>query len=464
MRSSAPPNRPARDGGRRSGSRGEASIAMPPPHECPSKSQRAIPNASRMATTSPASYSMRESRTAGGSSLAPRPRWSYRMSWRLAASGASAGQSSACEYREGPGGASAHAAWARTTGSGSSRAAASSAGIVRGSRRLPRATAALRASPRRFARVIALAPNRARHSWSLEGEQLGGVGIHAIGAAAQRRLGDVAREPHVPRADVLADVAAVEELADRRAELERDLALQLDREVGDAARRVERARRGEGACVGHASRQRVQVPQRSASNGASGSRSASVNRAPMKKNEPRPGIDQVRVLAEPAEPGAAREVALEHGPGVHVRAGARRAAAWRPRTSGRVRRAFRASRRGSRRRGRSARSGPPAACLRSSSRRRSRIACRAPGAARRAAGRRPARDSASRPRSHWRARRRTRGRYRARPGQRRRRGRIRVRTPAPWPAPRSAPCPAPASHPTARCSLVAHSPRRAQRA
>src|SRR5207249_8046273 len=43
------------------------------------------------------------------------------------------------------------------------------------------------------------------------------------------------------------------------------------------------------ALVGHASRQARQVPQRSASNGRSGTRSASVSTTPMKVNEPRSG-------------------------------------------------------------------------------------------------------------------------------------------------------------------------------
>src|ERR1035437_9413523 len=333
------------------GSRGEASIAIPPPHECPSKSQRAIPNASRMATTSPASYSMRESRTAGGSSLAPRPRWWYRMSWRPAASGASAGQSSACEYNIPPlmhssGGAPAtsgdentansrpRAATVRRVRRGArpdARLGVAARGGLEGGNRpgipaiaegdggVAREPAAFRAGHR--ARSEARAP-----FFVAEGEQLGRVGIHATAARLQRRLGEVARESHVPGTHVLADVTAVQELADGRSELQRDLTLQFDREVGDAACGVEHARGGEGlrrtgveaaragaAAIGF--ERCVGLQLRVGEQGADEEERAEAR------------IDQVRVLAEPAKARTARKVAFEHWSGVHERAGARLAVA-----------------------------------------------------------------------------------------------------------------------------------------
>src|SRR3989304_483346 len=65
-----------------------------------------------------------------------------------------------------------------------------------------------------------------------------------------------------------------------------------------------RTRGATKACVGQASRQRGE------------------ERAEEKEGAD-PRVDEVRVLAEPPEPGAAREVALEHGPGVHEGARAR---------------------------------------------------------------------------------------------------------------------------------------------
>src|SRR3989475_7076266 len=51
-------------------------------------------------------------------------------------------------------------------------------------------------------------------------------------------------------------------------------------------RRESRTRESGNAAVGQASRQRVHVPQRSASNGASGASAASVRMTPMNVKEP----------------------------------------------------------------------------------------------------------------------------------------------------------------------------------
>ena len=56
---------------------------MPPPHECPRRSQRRIPRARRSAPMSAASSSIDASSGFDGAVDAPRPRWSYRMTWRL---------------------------------------------------------------------------------------------------------------------------------------------------------------------------------------------------------------------------------------------------------------------------------------------------------------------------------------------------------------------------------------------
>ena len=91
-----------------------------------------------------------------------------------------------------------------------------------------------------------------------------------------------------------------------------------------------------------------------------------------KEERPEPRIDQRRVLAEPAESRAPREIALEHRPRVDVRLARDRAADVLLDPSMQLRRDDRASRRGSRRRARTARPDPIGSRRRSSSRRRSR--------------------------------------------------------------------------------------------
>ena len=80
-----------------------------------------------------------------------------------------------------------------------------------------------------------------------------------IGARAQLRLTAEAGE-FVPRADGETIVAAIDAIAHRRAKLGRDMALVLDRQVGNAAARIETIGRRK-ACVGQASRQARQAPQ-----------------------------------------------------------------------------------------------------------------------------------------------------------------------------------------------------------
>jgi len=67
------------------------------------------------------------------------------------------------------------------------------------------------------------------------------------------------------------------------------------------------------ALVGQASRQARQVPQRSASKGRSGARSASVNTTPMKVNEPRSG--SISIMFFPIQPSPARCASSRSGTG-----------------------------------------------------------------------------------------------------------------------------------------------------
>jgi len=73
------------------------------------------------------------------------------------------------------------------------------------------------------------------------------------------------------------------------------------------------------APVGQSSMQAVQVPQRSAT-GVPGSKSRLVRISPSRNHEGPAFLDEVGALPEPAEPGARGQLALEDGPGVHVRA------------------------------------------------------------------------------------------------------------------------------------------------
>src|SRR5690606_9002152 len=80
----------------------------------------------------------------------------------------------------------------------------------------------------------------------LPGEQLGQGGLVEVVAGAEIRLVGAAREL-VPGADQLAVVAAVDAVAHRRAQFLGDGAVVLDREVGDAASRVDPVGRGDRA-------------------------------------------------------------------------------------------------------------------------------------------------------------------------------------------------------------------------
>ncbi len=89
----------------------------------------------------------------------------------------------------------------------------------------------------------------------------------------------------------------------------------LDRQVADAAPRIEPVGRREG--VGRADRRGSarQLPQWSCS-GASGGSSRSVRISPRNSQEPSVAADQVGVLALPAEPRLLRQRLLQHRGGV----------------------------------------------------------------------------------------------------------------------------------------------------
>ena len=133
--------------------------------------------------------------------------------------------------------------------------------------------------------------------------------------------------------------------------MSRQLAAMLDRRVADAAFATRRCGSGRIASVGQASRQRVQVPQRSATASGAMSFSSDVSSVPMNMYEPISLVDQHRVLADPAEARLRGERAVGQRAGIDVapRLPVRRAP--RLRSSAGCGR----GRRGSRRRGRSGR-------------------------------------------------------------------------------------------------------------
>ena len=132
-----------------------------------------------------------------------------------------------------------------------------------------------------------------------------------------------------------------------------DVAAMLDRQVGDAAARVEHRRARRRRCVGHASRHAVHVPQWSVGRRVGDERGRGQH-VPMKKQEPTARREQVRVLADPAQPGARGQVALEHRARVHGRAAGDVRAARLAQEVADERPGADASRRGSRGRARSA--------------------------------------------------------------------------------------------------------------
>src|SRR5882672_8092339 len=78
----------------------------------------------------------------------------------------------------------------------------------------------------------------------VHGDKLSDVGPGDIGARREPRIERRAREAHVPRADVLTDVAAEQPVTDPRRLRGGEFAAVFDREIGNASARVEIARSG----------------------------------------------------------------------------------------------------------------------------------------------------------------------------------------------------------------------------
>lgn len=90
------------------------------------------------------------------------------------------------------------------------------------------------------------------------------------------------------------------------------------------------ASRPSNAPVGHASTHALHVPQRSSSNGASGSSSTSTSSVPMKKYDPRRGW--ISIVLRPNQPSPARRASSRSSTGP-VSTYARAAGSLRPSSS-----------------------------------------------------------------------------------------------------------------------------------
>ena len=111
---------------------------------------------------------------------------------------------------------------------------------------LPAAIRQLRTNRSRPMRLIGEPENSRAEPRVVEREQLGQPRRGQLGARQERAVARGARGELVPRAHREAIVAAVDAVADRLAEFLRDRPLVLDRQVRDAAPRIEPVGRGEG--------------------------------------------------------------------------------------------------------------------------------------------------------------------------------------------------------------------------
>ena len=129
-------------------------------------------------------------------------------------------------------------------------------------------------------------------------------------AHAKIRMRRVARE-FVPWAHQLAVIAAVDAISQRGAQRRRNRALELDRQVGNAAARIELIRAPRSLRSG-----RPECRPRNCRNGRRAGVSGRQRQVGeyLADEEPRAGVagDQVGVLADPAQPGIARQRLLEH--------------------------------------------------------------------------------------------------------------------------------------------------------
>ncbi len=121
----------------------------------------------------------------------------------------------------------------------------------------------------------------------------------------------------IPRADVLTDVAAVHQGAHRGAKVRRGRLAQLDRQVRDAARGVDRAGRDDGA--GGTRRQARRALAALVEARLVGLERQARDEASEEQPRTQLGVDHAAVLADPADAGVLRVDALLDRPGVDVR-------------------------------------------------------------------------------------------------------------------------------------------------
>jgi tRNA threonylcarbamoyl adenosine modification protein YjeE len=198
---------------------------------------------------------------------------------------------------------------ARSPSSRRAFSAATIAGSPLAASALPSATAQLRCQRSKPMRRIALPSVSRRKSSSRQAQSASSCGESSAGLTSKSASRARAREL-VPRADELAVVAAVDAVADGGAELDRDRALRFDRQVRDAAARVE--------LVGRDDRlRRADVDARAAAAAVVG-RDRALGQGDVDEDlaeeEHRAGvaIEGERVLAAPADAAPRRELDLEH--------------------------------------------------------------------------------------------------------------------------------------------------------
>ena len=177
-------------------------------------------------------------------------------------------------------------------------AAARPAGASAGSPELPIAISTLRTKRSRPVRFTAVLANSARNAASSSRASSASFGARSHVARGELGLAAGLREL-VPRADREAIVAAVDAVADQRAQLARDRALVLDGEVGDAAPRIEPVGRRETPRSGRRRGRRGRC-RRSPAPAASGGSSSVVKIAPRNSHEP--NSRDTRLVCLPCQP------------------------------------------------------------------------------------------------------------------------------------------------------------------
>ena len=240
---------------------------------------------------------------------------------------------------------------------------ATSAGIASGEPVLPSATATLRSRTSRGTRRSAVRRDElAQLVRALAGERDEIRQRVLDGARREQRIGGLAGA-RVERADLLADVAAEHPGPDRGAQLARDHAVMLDRQVRDAAARVEHVGVDERAGRARVEARAAAAAARLRRRCGRGRRRARRRRAARRARRScrAPGAISIVFFATNPRPAALGPLALEHRRGVDARPARDRATEPGGERGRRARRARRASRGDSPRRARSGRSGRAAA-------------------------------------------------------------------------------------------------------